>query len=78
MRDFFSDKKRDFEFEDNEAEKFEKLNEKLTNSIKNLEFTKEMLKQLSDNEKQGGKIILQAITKKNKTFKKRIKIKNTW
>mmetsp|Transcript_107556 Transcript_107556/g.131230 ORF Transcript_107556/g.131230 Transcript_107556/m.131230 type:complete len:272 (-) Transcript_107556:669-1484(-) len=48
---------------------FDKLNEKLSNSIKNLEFTKEMLKQLGDNEKQSGKIILQLITKKNKSLR---------
>eukprot|EP01083_Nonionella_stella_P067267 177785_1 len=55
-------------------DQFEKLSDKITNSLKNLEFTRDMLRQLAENEKKSAKTIQQILNplkqiNKNKTLR---------
>ena len=49
--------------------RFEKLADKISNSLKNLEYTKDMLKKLAESEKQSAKSIATILNQKNKTLR---------
>eukprot|EP01084_Bolivina_argentea_P141066 247922_1 len=48
---------------------FDKLSDKITNSLKNLEFTRDMLRQLAENEKKSAKNIAAILNQKNKSLR---------
>jgi len=50
-------------------EQFGKLADKIGNSLKNLEFTRDMLRQLADNEKKSAKVIAQILNSKSKSLR---------
>eukprot|EP01084_Bolivina_argentea_P028017 52109_1 len=50
-------------------EQFDKLTEKIGNSLKNLEFTRDMLRQLAETEKKSAKEIAGILNKKSKTLR---------
>eukprot|EP00486_Rosalina_sp_Unknown_P003105 CAMPEP_0201574310 /NCGR_PEP_ID=MMETSP0190_2-20130828/18740_1 /ASSEMBLY_ACC=CAM_ASM_000263 /TAXON_ID=37353 /ORGANISM="Rosalina sp." /LENGTH=847 /DNA_ID=CAMNT_0048002389 /DNA_START=21 /DNA_END=2567 /DNA_ORIENTATION=+ len=48
---------------------FEKLGDKITNSLKNLEYTRDMLKKLAESERNSAKSIATILNQKNKTLR---------
>jgi len=50
-------------------DQFDKLCDKISNSLKNLEYTRDMMKKLSENERQSAKIIASILNQKNKTLR---------
>ena len=49
--------------------RFEKLSDKISNRLKNLEYTRDMLKKLAESEKASAKSIAATLNQKNKSLR---------